>query len=96
MPDDYTYLTQEQKQRFILSNYILFDDVDKLKDIMDTWNVDPKEFDVAFEDYWESLDWWNDKAFLEALSTVGVDIDKKITVKYFENMVIVKKQIRLI
>lgn len=75
------HLTNQQKIRFICSNHKLYDSAEKVGLIMCELGILPCDFDIAQESWWESVEWWKDDLFLQALGSVNVALDKTITIK---------------
>lgn len=75
-----SFTDNKSKIRFIVSNHMLYRDAEKFETILKNIGLKVEDFDIACEDWWESVEWWNDEAFVNVLRTSGVNMNKTIKV----------------
>ena len=73
--------THNDKVRFVLSNHDIYNTVDALSMIIHTLIINPSQIDLTQESWWQTNNWWDDKAFVQSLQDIGVKIPSEITVK---------------
>lgn len=75
------YPSDQQKIRFICSNHMMYHTPEKLESIMNGMEIESSKFDISNESWWESVGWWKNEAFLNALVRNNVELEKEIVIK---------------